>query len=207
MTDEIVVVAPQHELAHAAAFWPEVRNITGSLDQVQVDTINRLLAGGAHWPIAFHAYALATAWHECRLRPIHEMGGKAYLSKYDTGKLAKALGNTPEADGDGVKYAGRGLVQLTGARNYRTAGKRLGIDLLGNPDLALQPDVAARILIWGMGTGAFTGKALADYLPGWLGTREQFKQARRIINGTDKADMIAGHAMRFQEALLVGGWA
>ncbi len=202
-----VVLPPRlHALADPAGFFAMVRKITGSLDQVQVSTLNRLLAGAAHWPMGWLAYGLATAWHEAKLRPIHEIGSDAYLSKYDTGSLAKALGNTPEADGDGIKYAGRGLSQLTGRTNYTNAGKFLGIDLLANPDKALEPDIAARILIWGMETGAFTSKKLSDYISD-RGTPEGFKAARRIINGTDKQDLIAGYAERFRDALDAGGWA
>ena len=195
------------KLANPAAFFKAARVLAGPLDQVQVDTINRLAEGAAHWPMSWLAYGLATAWHEARLAPIREKGGAAYLSKYDTGRLAKALGNTPEADGDGIKYAGRGLVQLTGRTNYKRAGEHLGIDLLGNPDLALAPDVAASILIWGMETGAFTGKKLASYLNGPRGSLEQFRQSRRIINGLDRASEIAKYAEKFQEALESGGWA
>lgn len=195
-----------HTLTDPAKFFAGVRQITGSLDTVQVDTIERLLTAAKHWPLSWLAYALATAWHECKLRPIHELGGRAYLSKYDTGKLAEALGNTPEADGDGILYAGRGLVQLTGRRNYRSAGEHLGLDLLKNPDLALVPEVATKILVWGMEGGKFTGRALDDYLPARLGTREQFAAARRVINGTDRANLIGGYAERFQDALEAGGW-
>lgn len=194
-------------LKDADAFFAAVRRITGPLDQIQVDTINRLLEGAAHWPTSWLAYALATAWHEARLRPIHELGGPNYLSKYDTGPLAKALGNTPEADGDGILYAGRGLVQLTGRRNYENAGKMLGVDLLRQPDLALLPENAARILVWGMEGGKFTGKGLRDYLPGPRGSLAQFKRARRIINGVDRADDIAALAASFQSALQKGGWS
>ena len=183
-------------------FFAAVRGITGSLDQVQVDTINRMLAAMAHWPLSWVAYALATVWHEARLKPIHEKGGVAYLSKYEG---RKDLGNTQK--GDGVKFAGRGLVQLTGRTNYANAGKMLGVDLLANPDLALLPENAARILVWGMEGGKFTGKGLADYLTGWRGTLTQFKNARRIINGTDRDDDIAALANAFQDALQRGGWA
>ena len=194
------VEAPVFILHDSAAFFSAVKRTTGRLTQRQVDTINAILQVAKHWPRRWVAYALATAWHECRLEPIRERGGIAYLSKYDTGKLARMLGNTPEADGDGVKYAGRGLVQLTGRRNYQLAGEYLGIDLLGNPDLALDLRHAAEILAWGMETGAFTGKKLADYLGA------DFRNARRIINGMDRADLIAGYAVKFDAALIAGKW-
>lgn len=193
-------------LAQPENFFAKVRTLTGSLDAAQVATINSLLAGASHWSTGWIAYGFATAWHECKLRPIHELGGPNYLKKYDTGELAKRLGNTPEADGDGILYAGRGLVQLTGRANYENAGKFLGLDLLGHPDLALEPDNAARILVWGMETGAFTGKKLADYIKD-RGESVSFASARRIINGTDKASLIASYAVTFQSALDAGGWA
>lgn len=184
----------------SAPFFAAVRKFTGPLAQVQVDTANALLTATARWPVSWRAYAFATAWHEARLMPIKERGSNAYLSKYDTGSLARALGNTPQADGDGIKYAGRGLVQLTGRRNYEKAGKFLGLDLLGNPDLALNPGHAVRILVWGMEGGHFTGRKLADYLTA-RGSRDSFIQSRRIINGMDRASMIADYALKFREAL------
>ncbi len=200
---EIVVEAPRHWLRRDQLFWPALRKITGQLDQVQVETIKALLV--SDWAIGFVAYALATAWHECRLRPIHELGGDRYLAKYDTGPLAAALGNTPQADGDGQRYAGRGLVQLTGRHNYQQAGQFLGLDLLGNPELALDPEVAARILIWGMGGGHFTGKKLGDFIVD-RGTHAAFVRCRWIINGQNCAEKIANYADQFQEALDQGDW-
>jgi hypothetical protein len=183
-----------YALHHPEAFFAKVRRITGSLDQVQVDTINGLLKAASHWPIGFLAYGLATAWHEARLRPIEEIGkgrGKPYGTP---GKYGQA------------PY-GRGLVQLTWDRNYEWADRELGLNgsLLKNFGRALEPEIATQILVKGMEQGAFTGKRLADYMVD-RGTHEAFKRARKIINGTDRDEMIATYADRFQEALDAGGW-
>lgn len=185
----------KRDLARPAMFFDAVRAITGGLDQAQVDTINRLLAGAPHWSVGWMAYALATAWHECRLRPIAEIG-KGRGRKY--GKVGK-YGQVPY---------GRGLVQLTWDFNYEWADKALGLNgsLLRNFDRALEPDIAARILVIGMETGAFTGKALRHYISGEVGTVAQFTAARRVINGTDRAALIAGYAEMFQAALQAGQW-
>ena len=169
----------------------------GMLSQQQVDGIEALLSATDDLPITHRAYLIATAAHETdqTMQPITEYGGRKYFEKYDTGKLAKALGNTPQADGDGYIYRGRGYVQLTGRANYAKAGEWLKLDLLHKPDLALQPSVAAQILVRGCSNGWFTGKKLADYLPG------DYRGARKIVNGTDKADLIAGYAREFEAAL------
>ena len=95
-------------------------------------------------------------------------------------------------------YYGRGYVQLTWKANYQTYGKKLGIDLVGHPDLALDPDNAAFILIDGFKTGAFTGKKLTDYVNE---NETDFFNARRCINGLDCAEKIAGLAMKYQAQL------
>lgn len=157
------------------------------------------------------AYALATTWHEtaATMQPIKEHGGDAYFFRmYDKdGKrphVARDLGNTQP--GDGARFAGRGYVQLTGRRNYQRAGVAVGKSLIANPDLAMQPDIAAEIMRAGMIEGWFTGRKFASALPDAVASREQFREARRIINGTDKADKIAGYALDFQAALIAGGW-
>jgi predicted chitinase len=61
-------------------------------------------------------------------------------------KTAKILGN--KLPGDGAKYHGRGYIQLTGRDNYKQAGQALGIDLLNRPELAAQPEIAAKIAVW-----------------------------------------------------------
>ena len=196
----------REHMPNPEGFFANLRGITGKLSQQQVESINAILKAGSHWPLGWMAYALATAWHESRFEPVFEKGGRKYLSKYDTGRLARVLGNTPEADGDGILSAGRGFVQLTGRTNYGNAGSELGLDLLNHPDLALEIPTAARILVWGMEGGKFTGRKLSDYIIG-NGNHEAFVRARRIINGTDRADLIADHADRFVVALLEGGWS
>ncbi|MBD1602480.1 glycoside hydrolase family 19 protein [Pseudomonas typographi] len=94
---------------------------------------------------------LAQVGHESgQLRYVRELGGDAYLSKYDTGALAKRLGNTPEADGDGQMYRGRGLIQITGRSNYLACSLALFRDdrLLNQPQLLEQPIWAAMSAGW-----------------------------------------------------------
>lgn len=182
-----------------AAFFAATRRITGSLNQVQVDTINGLLAAAAHWPIGWLAYGFATAWHEARLEPVEEIG--------------KGKGRTYGAAGKyGQAQYGRGLVQLTWDRNYEwadAAASEAGLiqkgDILKDFDLVMRPDIATFILVAGMEGGHFTGKSLASYI-GPRGTMGQFTDARRIINGTDRAEMIAGYAVKFQDAADAGRW-
>ena len=181
-----------------AAFYRSIRPMFhGILSQAQVDGIEALLAATEGQPITFRAYLLSTAKHETAdtMQPITEYGGRKYFDKYDTGKLAKALGNTPDFDGDGFTYRGRGYVQLTGRANYAKAGEWLKLDLLHQPDMALQPTVAAQILVRGCGNGWFTGKKLSDYLPG------DYIGARRVVNGQDAAVLIASYAREFEAAL------
>ncbi|MEM6404521.1 MAG: peptidoglycan-binding protein, partial [Cyanobacteria bacterium P01_D01_bin.116] len=137
------------------------------------------------------AYILATAELESQLG--------LYMEEIASGEQYEGLpqyGNTQP--GDGVRFKGRGYVQITGRRNYTDWSQRLGIDLVSNPELAEQPDIAAKILVQGMRDGTFTGKELSDYING--GNRD-FVNARRIVNGLDKAQQIATDAQRYYQAL------
>lgn len=66
------------------------------------------------------------AWESGQLRYVEEIASGA---AYDTGAKAKALGNTPQADGDGQRYKGRGLIQITGRANYKKYGAYIGKDM------------------------------------------------------------------------------
>lgn len=190
------------------------RGVMGpTLDGDEVSGAEAILDAMAGAPLSWTAYALATAWHETAhtLQPIREFGGPAYLRRmYDVEgqrpDLARKMGNTNP--GDGVRYCGRGYVQLTWRVNYRKAGEALGYPLEGNPELAMRRDIAAQILRRGMTEGWFTGRKFADWLPK-VGTadRPAFVSSRKIINGSDKADLIATYALQFQAALVAGGWA
>lgn len=167
-------------------FYARVRPIFGgALSQKQVDGIEALLAATEALPVTHRAYLLATAMHETAstMQPIAEYGkgrGKAY------GKPGK----------HGQAQYGRGYVQLTWDANYEKADKALGLNgaLLKDFNLAMQPTIAAQILVRGCEEGWFTGKSLDDYLPDYV-------QARRVVNGTDKAQLIAGYAREFESAL------
>ncbi len=150
------------------------------------------------------AYMLGTTKWETdhSMQPIKEKGGvKYYTRMYDPqGErpvLARRNGNT--TPGDGAKYCGRGFVQLTWKNNYTTITKLLknaGIDadLVDSPDLAMQLNIASFILFEGMIRGTFTGKKLAHY---FNDKKTDWLNARRIINGTDRAAEIAGIAKQF----------
>jgi putative chitinase len=104
-----------------------------------------------------------------RWQPIHEAGSDAYFTKHYEGRID--LGNTEP--GDGALFHGRGYIQLTGRKNYRMAGIKLGIDLEKDPDLALNAHVAASILVWYFGTHKIMEPAKAG---AWA-------KVRRRVNG------------------------
>lgn len=170
----------------------------GSLPSWQAEPLRLIIAEGVRRkrPIQDIAYGLATAHHETsRFRYMSEIGagrGKDYGDPVTLIRNSTAI------------YYGRGYVQLTWLQNYIRMSLRLSlefgreINLVEHPELAMQPDYAALILWEGMIDGMFTGKSLSDYI-----NRDDvdYVGARRIINGTDKADLIAGYAATFESAL------
>ena len=114
--------------------------------------------------------------------------------------IGRRLGNTQE--GDGYNYRGRGYVQITGRANYQKMNSALALsgdnDLIVHPEVTLHPDIAYRIMSYGMRMGSFTSKKLSDYI---IGTTCDYKNARRIINGLDKWALIKGYADKLQVML------
>lgn len=132
------------------------------------------------------AYILATAIHESNLRPIKEYRAREGTSLWYTQNRYWYTG-----------YYGRGYVQLTWQSNYQKFKNVLGVDLVGNPDLALNPTYAARILAVGMKNGMFTGVGLDNYLGP---NKNDWYNARRIVNGLDKASTFAATAQKIYSA-------
>lgn len=187
------------------AFFDEIRHslFGGRLTQGQVDGISFKLDAWERsglTDIRWLAYMLATSYHETdkTMRPIEEYGrgkGRPYGRKLKQNRQ-------PYTWPDKLYY-GRGDVQLTWYENYETMGRLLGIPLLEQPELALKPDVSARIMIEGMtkgksNRGDFTGVSLENY---FNATKDDPVHARRIINGLDKANLIATYHNKFLTAI------
>lgn len=170
----------------------------GPLKVPQVEGMNEVLQAAQGSPLAHTAYMLATAWHETArtMQPVRE----AYWLSEDWRKAH--LRYWP--------WYGRGYVQLTWEANYAKADKELDLNgaLLADADLAMDATIAAKIMRRGMVEGWFTGVKLSTVLPSsGVATRKQYMDARTIINGRDKADLIEDYAQWFERALRDGGWA
>ncbi|MBK8486119.1 MAG: hypothetical protein IPL31_17685 [Saprospiraceae bacterium] len=146
------------------------------------------------------AYCMATfKWETAHtMRPIDERGGEAYFNKLynPQTRVGKMLGNTKP--GDGALFHGRGYVQITGRKNYAKAKKLTGVDLINDPERAKDPALAYHIAMQGMTDGWFTGKKLSNY---FFDNTADYVNARKIINGLDKADKIADIAREYSEIL------
>ncbi|TFY93241.1 glycoside hydrolase family 19 protein [Pseudomonas nabeulensis] len=147
---------------YRAAIFIEVLNVAMAL--YRINTPKRIAA------------FLAQIGHEsAELRYVRELGDDQSLSQYDTGLLAARLGNTPEEDGDGQRYRGRGLIQITGRRNYLACSQALFGDdrLLREPELLEQARWAADSAAWFWQSNGLN--ELAD--------KDEFMTITRRING------------------------
>jgi peptidoglycan hydrolase-like protein with peptidoglycan-binding domain/predicted chitinase len=137
------------------------------------------------------AYILATVEHESMLGQWTEefASGQAYEWRSD-------LGNNQW--GDGPRFKGRGYIQITGRDNYKRWSQLLGVDLIREPHRASEPDLAAEIAVRGMRDGSFTGHRLDDHINE---DKQDFYNARRIVNGLDRAEHIAAIAREYVRVL------
>lgn len=134
------------------------------------------------------AFILATAYHETAhtMKPVREYGGEKYLrsKKY-------------------YPYVGMGYTQVTWLRNYEKVKKETGVDVVADPNRLLDPDVAVVALIKGAMEGWWTGKKLPEYVHL---KKSDYYNSRRVINGLDKAQLIAGYCKAYEEDLKAVGY-
>ncbi|HEX8394281.1 MAG TPA: glycoside hydrolase family 19 protein [Longimicrobium sp.] len=180
-------------------FFAAYTGAFGAIKASQKQGLNDLLAAaegdGNITDIRWLAYMFATVKHECgdEWQPIREYSrgkGRPYGEPVTvTDSAGKTYTNV---------YYGRGFVQLTWKGNYQQMGTTLKNRMLYEPDLALNPEIAYQVMSLGMRTGSFTGKKLANYIHDDVC---DYVNARRIINGTDQAQRIAGYAVKLEAIL------
>jgi putative chitinase len=143
------------------------------------------------------AYMLATVKKEARhWMPIHE--DKSLYTQHEYGKT-KTVINPETGEKFQNKYYGRGYVQITHQKNYKTVGDAVGESrLVYKPDLALDQTVAYKIMSQGMREGLFTGVKLDQFINN---KKTDYENARTIINGHDAAKLIANWATNFEQIL------
>lgn len=189
----------------------------GALKQGQVDGLTAILDRWARMPEPadrrWLAYMLATAHHETgrTMQPVRETFATSderaiaiLEAQFRKGGLPSVSTPYWRRDGEGKSWLGRGLVQLTHRVNYAKMAQATGIDLLANPERAMELPVAVDILFAGMQSGAFTGKRLGDY---FSLSRESWTGARRIINGRDRAELVASYGRQYLAALRLASGA
>jgi predicted chitinase len=178
---------------------PQVEGMTAILDFWE----KRMPDADPRWL----AYILATAFHETAytMQPVRETLAttdaraiEILENAFANGKLSWVKTPYWRRDEDGKSWLGRGLVQLTHKRNYEAMSVLTGIDLVAEPDRAMEMDAAVSILIEGMIEGSFSIHKLADHLNE---TTEDWVNARRIVNGTDRAEKLAGYGKIFLTAI------
>lgn len=173
-------------------FFQNYRNEFGSLNQKQVDALNQFIdltnKNIKEFSINQWAYAYATTHHETNatFEPVKE----AYWINNAESWRKKNLRYYP--------YYGRGFVQLTWFDNYKKYGDIFYVNIVENPDLVMDFELSFNIMVHGMKNGTYTGKKVSDYISN---LKSDYVGARRVINGTDKAQLIASYANKFESIL------
>ena len=176
-----------------SVFYTEYRKQFGRLSSSQTTGLNYLLSNFEKdkeplysslttWSRQI-AYLLATTKHEVAntYKPITEYSNTT-CRRYN----------------GGCTYKGRGYVQLTHKYNYEKMSKITGVNLVAKPTLALNPNTAYRVMSYGMFHGSFTGRKLGRYVKTG---KTDYYNARRVVNGLDRATLIKGYATKFQKIL------
>lgn len=190
------------------AFYDAVRSypFDGSLTKSQVEGTESVLdewERQGHTDLRWLAYILAGVFHETggRMVPVREgfaksdAAARAVVAQlYADGKI-KANYALPV---NGISYYGRGRIQNTWFENYLKLERRFGRQFVTEPDLLLDDKIDAEVTITGHVEGIWTGKKLADY---FNDKKSDPINARRIVNGTDKAELIAGYYGGFLSGL------
>jgi murein DD-endopeptidase MepM/ murein hydrolase activator NlpD len=198
------------ELSHAPGFGKTPRHVVPPLT---AEHYNAVFEAWDRDPqltdLRWLAYILATAYHETGfvVRPIRETGRddeadvvRLLEAAYTKGRIKKRYWLQQE---NGQRYYGRGFVQLTWADNYKRVGQAIGLQtaLFDTPDRALERPAAVQIVYRGMIEGLYTpGQSLPKYFTVF---KEDWVNARKIVNGLDKADQIADYAKSYLGALRV----
>jgi putative chitinase len=132
-TTQLIAICP-HAGSRIATF---IQPLNDAMDRFSIATPRR------------QAAFLAQCAHETgELKWLREMGPASYFAKYDTGVLAKQLGNTLDADDDGSTWRGRGGLMVTGLSNYKFCAAGTDIDCVAHPELLEQPGGACMSAAW-----------------------------------------------------------
>jgi hypothetical protein len=194
-------------------FFDHIREylFNGSLRQSQLDGMNAILdkweAESSKDDDRWLAYMLGTTHHETgqTMQPVRETFAATDDDAIKRLEKAWAAGKLPwvktpywRRDADGKSWLGRGFVQLTHKANYETLGDAIEVDLITDPDRAMDLDTALKVLFVGMRDGLFTTAKLSDF---FNVSKENWVQARKIINGLESADLVASYAKTYYAAI------
>jgi len=194
-------------------FFDHVREslFKGSLHQSQLDGLLAILdkweAESSKDDDRWLAYMLATTHHETgrAMQPVRETFEATDDEAIKRLERAWAAGKLPwvttpywRRDADGKSWLGRGFVQLTHRANYKKVGSAISVDLMTDPDRAMEVDTALKVMCVGMRNGLFTSAKLSDF---FNASKENWVQARKIINGLESADLVAGYARTYYAAI------
>lgn len=170
-------------------FYKEILHISYSQRHVNgVEFLITCIENDPEWESLEHiSYALASVMHETghRMEPVEEIIAKPGTDLYNRQKKY-------------MPWTGKGYIQLTHLANFKKMSRVIGVDLVSNPRLALNPKISYEIMAKGLRRGEFTGKKLSDYINN---EKKDYRNARRVVNILDKADKIAYYAQCMERIL------